>query len=555
MQAHQNCCHELEEMPEGSDRPWYEDAMAWLALNRDEQEQQRLCQLVRHSLSNFNNNNDAQTEYSELWVRKGGTPTFLIRRGQFPSFCTVDGLYAALMVRLQQGKDEVGLHEGMNRRKCVQTILNLTPTPSEGDVYSNSHCRRCRKDWNQTGPICSHCHLEDDMVKFQRLSNDPEISVVLKAISTFFKEQQSMAGSKGKQYWRVICQRSSKFFTVQEKAREEIDAAKLVCRAHFDLLSDIDELNQCKRAIRLRHVGEDVSTLGENEAAFITNEIDIPAELMDHEAKQATAFANLRRNQDSLRFLKNQRLERNTTLGGTNVDSNSNSDECNSNSGTCTICLSPFNSERAVLQCGHAFHSACVDNLFKKSDVIRCPMRCPIRTRRGDVFLATKASNAGSQADRAIRGDYGTKVNRLVGDLLGVLQIGDRSILFSQWEEMLDIISESLSSNGILFIRPKSGKNFGMGIRQFRSSNCPVLLMNIKYGAEGLTLTEANHSSKTYVHRYIIEDTIEEQIDAIRMERHENSFEDDLQEQRKHSIKGGGIDRGFDMSELQMLFR
>ena len=103
--------------------------------------------------------------------------------------------------------------------------------------------------------------------------------------------------------------------------------------------------------------------------------------------------------------------------------------------------------------------------------------------------------------------------------------------------------------------------------------------MNVKNGAEGLTITEANHvflvepilncgldmqaisridrigqTSKTFVHRYIVKNTVEEKFDRIRMERQENHFEDDLQEQKKHSIKGGGIDGGFDESELRQLF-
>jgi len=144
---------------------------------------------------------------------------------------------------------------------------------------------------------------------------------------------------------------------------------------------------------------------------------------------------------------------------------------------------------------------------------------------------------------------------------------------------VLEIISTALIENQILFIRPRSGKLFGEDIKRFRSRDFSILLMNVKNGAEGLTLTEASHvfmvepilncgldmqainrihrigqSSKTFVHRYIVANTVEEKIDRIRVERQENHFEDDLQEQKKHSIKGGGIDGGFNESELQELF-
>jgi len=96
--------------------------------------------------------------------------------------------------------------------------------------------------------------------------------------------------------------------------------------------------------------------------------------------------------------------------------------------------------------------------------------------------------------------------------------------------------------------------------------------MNVKNGAEGLTLTEANHcfmlepilnhsldaqainrihrigqTSKTYIYRYIMRDTVEEKIDAMRVEREANHFEDDIivhQERKDH----------FDQIELDQIF-
>ena len=155
--------------------------------------------------------------------------------------------------------------------------------------------------------------------------------------------------------------------------------------------------------------------------------------------------------------------------------------------------------------------------------------------------------------------------------------MGDKGVIFSQWDEMLDIVATALESNRIAFIRPKSGKHFGNSIKQFRSSNCPILLMNVKNGAEGLTLTEANHvfmlepmlncgldsqainrihrigqTSKSYVHRYIVSGTVEEKVDQIRMEREEHG--NDPNEQKQHAIKCGGIDGGLDVEELREMF-
>ena len=428
--------------------------------------------------------------------------------------------------------------------------------------------------------LSAHCHLEEDLVKVEKLRNDPELSCVLKALAKCIKNTLSKeVGGRNKAYLESIHQRSIIWFEVQSKLREEITAAKLLWRSHFDLLSDIDELNQCKRSMRLRQEGEDILLMNRNEAAFIIDQTSIDIELMEHEAKQASALADLRKNKSSLRYLKNQRAE--TTAAKTGDDSSSSTN-------TCSVCLAGWfdGDSRSVLPCGHIFHNTCIDRLFNRygrTASIRCPMRCPSIVRRENIFIAREqhkdAREEEKKVTREIIGDFGTKVNKLVADVMDAVQLGEKGVIFSQWEEMLNIVAEALSVNQILFIRPRTGKKFGDDVKRFRSSNYPILLMNVRNGAEGLTLTEANHVymlepmlncgldsqainrihrigqlKKTFVHRYIVSNTIEEKIDAIRIERQENHFEDDLQEQQKHSIKGGGIDGGFDEFELRQLF-
>ena len=61
---------------------------------------------------------------------------------------------------------------------------------------------------------------------------------------------------------------------------------------------------------------------------------------------------------------------------------------------------------------------------------------------------------------------------------------------------------------------------------------------------------------KTYVHRYLIQDTIEEKIDAMRVERYSEQLEDALNEsRRKHDVSAGGIDGGFSHEELQDILK
>ncbi len=92
-------------------------------------------------------------------------------------------------------------------------------------------------------------------------------------------------------------------------------------------------------------------------------------------------------------------------------------------------------------------------------------MRCQMTTKREDVFLATnKSKKDGSKSAHVINGDWGTKVNRLIGDVLDAIQIGDKGIVLSQWDDMLSIVGEALTANNIHFIRPRGGKRFGKDV-------------------------------------------------------------------------------------------
>ncbi len=66
-------------------------------------------------------------------------------------------------------------------------------------------------------------------------------------------------------------------------------------------------------------------------------------------------------------------------------------------------------------------------------------------------------------------------------------------------------------------------------------------------------------TSKTYVHRYIVEGTIEEKIDKIRAERqsHDGEEEEDARMNKNHheTLQAGGVDGGFNETELQELLK
>ncbi len=155
----EKCEKEMNNLSEGSDRPWYEDVLDWVNLYGNDQDRQNLCETVKYALTNYMDTQSGASIMTTWNRRVDDRSVVLIRRGNFPHFNSVDGLHSALAIRIQQGENEVGLRKGLNKKnKCVlQTVMKLSSTPADGEIYTNSHCRRCRRDWDQRGPICCTC--------------------------------------------------------------------------------------------------------------------------------------------------------------------------------------------------------------------------------------------------------------------------------------------------------------------------------------------------------------------------------------------------------------
>ena len=533
---------------------WWFDLLSTSRLHGTPHERSLLCERVQRDLADFTDTIDGSS----------------FQRHSFPNFHDVDGIQVGLNLRFRSS-------EMPSHAASMEKVSALPSHPSESEIANNARCHKCRADWNQTGPECNHCKLETKLNKLD--TRDPIIFVVLKSLHRWLLETRP-TGLLGSQLKAMkIEKRAEYFFDVLKASERELRAGRLAWRTHFDLLSDLDEMNQCKQTIRLPDENEDLTRLTQDELGSIVAPCDINARAMEHGAKQAMALATLRRSKDTLRYLKNQTMERLEEQEQQGKSVNGKTEE-----NVCVLCLSAFEGDRAVLACGHSFHhSPCLERLVAKAgnhQTISCPLRCTTRTRRDEVMIASdKRRDDGSRTNRKVTGSWGTKVTRLLSDLMDVSDRAEKSIVFSQWEDMLDVVEEALKANNVAYVRAKTLRKIGHCVNVFRSSQCTVLLLNIKNGAEGLTLVEANHcfmlepilncgmdsqainrihrigqKSKTYVHRYLIQDTIEEKIDKIRVASYEDQLEDALNESRKkHDVSAGGIDGGFSHEQLQAI--
>ena len=503
---------------------------------------------------------------------------------KFPDFTSLTGLKTALSMRLSKIRcDGLGnKHEMLpattadngfvqvrstrfkcgkgEHRSCMSQIHNLSSNPDPLELHENSQCRLCKADWNQTGKICRHCGIAAIL---QDLKPDPVTITVLTAIFASIRSPTGMALLNSTQTSHVA-ERAKYFFEVLEAEEREKIGANRMWRVHLDLLNGFDELVSCKQSLRLSSEDENLTLLTEEQLNAIVQPIDLLSQYNDHEAKQAMHLGELRRAIGTLRYLQNQ----NTSSGKESA------------SETCVVCLRHFYGEMAVLRCGHRFHQKpCFDQILSRSSgtSVQCPMKCRLLTAKNEVMIATnKARDDGSNVTRKIKGSYGTKISRIISDILTIRDKGEKGVIFSQWNDMLDILESALIENDVAIARPHGGRGFSESLRSFQSPNCTVLLLNLKQGAEGLTLVHATHvfmvepiinngldqqainrihrigqTKKTFVWRYLIQDTIEMKLDKMRLKNQGGNdvLEDSMNSMRNSLFALGGIDGGISSQE------
>ncbi len=502
---------------------------------------------------------------------------------KFPEFKSLHGLRAALRMRISKirsdglGKKQLTCpattadNEFVQIRSarfkcasgeygsCVKKIHGLSPNPGHQEIDENRHCRLCKADWNQTGKICGHCNIAGVL---QDLKPDSVTIAVLTAIYASIRTSAGMALLNSSQTLHVKT-RAEYFFEVIEAEDREKNGAWRMWKVHLDLLNGLDELDSCKRGLRLSMENEDLTLYTDEQLNAIVQPIDIHTQYHDHAAKQAMSLGDLRQSKGTLRYLQNQKQSLN------------NQEEFKTE--TCVVCLQPLLDEDCcVLRCGHRFHhNPCFDQILKSSNArtVCCPMKCRVHTARNEVMISTKkSSNDGSNTKRAVKGSYGTKITRIVSDILGIRDKGEKGIIFSQWHDMLDILESALLENDIGIARPSGGTRFNESLLAFHAPECTVLLLNLKQGAEGLTLVHASHvfmvepvmnngldqqainrvhrigqTRRTTVWRYLIKDTIETKIDEMRRKQGDHeTLEDTMHSNKLNSMfSAGGMDGGF----------
>jgi SNF2 family DNA or RNA helicase len=179
-----------------------------------------------------------------------------------------------------------------------------------------------------------------------------------------------------------------------------------------------------------------------------------------------------------------------------NIDFNENEN--------CIICYDTMN-EPTMTPCGHMFCKSCIQLCLNNKK------ECPICKHVVDISSLVgikKKNNEKVEEDNQqmnplmnplknpLVQKYGAKLGKLIQTTRTLLSQDARIIIFSQWDEMLLLISKSMLENGIdcsfisgnVYKRNKAITRFKMG-----GEDNGVILLSLEKSASGTNLTEATH--------------------------------------------------------------
>lgn len=163
----------------------------------------------------------------------------------------------------------------------------------------------------------------------------------------------------------------------------------------------------------------------------------------------------------------------------------------------CAICLDCIE-KPTLTACGHLFCYTCLKMCLDNKKL--CPL-CKTNLEGKDILVMNKKKNEDNLNSNPLIQKYGSKLGKLISVIRHlVTQNETRIIIFSQWDDMLNLIGKTLAMNeidncfvkGNVWARNSAIRKFKMGKTNNGSDN-KVIMLSLKNAASGTNLTEATH--------------------------------------------------------------
>ena len=404
--------------------------------------------------------------------------------------------------------------------------------------------------------------------------------------------------------------------TALEEIRKEFHKLSQLIVQQREELASHDELEMAVTRIRVRSEYEMPDLYGsvwkdpvpEGLRASIVHREEIAAMSVNYTQQKSVYDSDLRKSMSQLQYLESTLRRK---ADGADADADAETDIVE-----CPICIAPFinsSTEICVWPCGHRTCVTCVLRLVRRAraahDCVFC-VTCRSRAHIDELmYVHDVGSHGGGQSPRddyvrrgkgdriefltdmlgdenelrdaesriRVAGSWGTKIEAIIRRVKLLLARDDAAkiLVFSEWDDVLNVVERAISANDVRYVRAASGPKFRAAVDGFKhDDNINALLLPLKRGAHGLNLTEAQHvlllepvldpaleaqaikrvdrigqTKPTCVHRFLIRDTVEENVYKFSCER-ANAMSDLASD---HSLQKRGADEGLTLGDLRTL--
>ena len=398
------------------------------------------------------------------------------------------------------------------------------------------------------------------------------------------------AKTEFEQHRAILVKAAESHLAILEQRRKEYLKVGTVAMAQRQLLYALDELSMSRMRIKLRSDGQ---VLSAEEERYMVHPLEIPDRIQEFESELIVSQADLNKALGTLKYLKFlERLNLPAQKDGAAKAPSVAADPC-------PVCHDEIKDDMAMLPCGHILCVSCNLKILDrenrkrcgKAAVIKCPT-CRSETPASETAVVTTRDGSTGDGHASeedfdhdpelwrgeealpVRGGYGTKLEAVMRRVMTirVRLPGDKIIVFSTWQDALDIVAHALGQNDVPCLYPKTRKAFDQCIAQFRMNDAStpktahVLLLLIKQGGNGLNLQEAQHvvflepvmdpgdeaqaigrvnrmgqRRQTFVHRFTIRDSVEENVCRISAEKKRHESCKKKKKQRKGALSIGEV--------------
>ncbi|XP_065683875.1 E3 ubiquitin-protein ligase SHPRH isoform X2 [Hydra vulgaris] len=400
---------------------------------------------------------------------------------------------------------------------CVRNVADCC-LQSNKNVGSGS-CNFCnferRLELYELMLFSQRCFQSSENEKVSGLRLETEMEKLFKVILSFAKTIDASLSilNQGKEYMKYV-----------DALKKEFKCLRIQFLFYYRQLQLLDELNMCTMRVQLKQNSE--------ENSYTLDGQKLTQYRLLYESEKEAASLELAKRKGQLLYLQN--------LATVQTDQEGYNHEI------CPICVDKLGVQWAVFNCGHCICCQCLVELQKhpvsnaRCQVIKCPV-CRTANNHVSIVVTKQKKPDSFDAHITYKGSHSTKIGAIVRRILWIHEQDSSSkvLVFSSWHTVLNLLSLALKENNVVFrILQGGGNKFQAYLEEFKQSlSINVLLLPIQAGAKGLNIIEATHvifvepvlnigeelqavgrvhrigqTKLTFIHRFIICDTIEEKI-------------------------------------------